>query len=93
MRIVPLIDGYADVGRLTNRFFGFFALATQVTREVEQGITTLIVSGQELREHAASGRIASQNQIGLLYVASIHPDVRRICQDCGLSEVPWLSQS
>ena len=38
MRIVPLIAGFADVGRLTNRFFGFFALAAQVTCGLDEKV-------------------------------------------------------
>jgi len=89
-RVVPLVTGFADVGRLTNRFFGFFALAERGSSAAERGITTIVATGDELRAHAASGRLASQNQMGLLYLAAIHPQVREVCRDCGLPGVPWL---
>ena len=66
--MIPLIECHADVGRLCNRFFGFFALAERVA-EPELGIGVVLVSGEELQAHAASGRISASDHIGLLYLA------------------------
>ncbi len=65
--LVALIECDADVGRLCNKFFGFFALAEQVA-DAEPGIELLSVNGEELKAHAVTGRIACASQIGLLYL-------------------------
>jgi len=88
--LVPLVESHADVGRLTNKFFGFFALAKCVTGPSEAGTDVLLVSGEELAAHAAGGRLASASHIGLLYLAAIHPQVRELCRQCGFAAVPWL---
>jgi ADP-ribose pyrophosphatase len=41
--LIPLIECYADVGRLGNRFFGFFALAEAVAKP-EAGIRLLLAN-------------------------------------------------
>ncbi len=46
--IIPLIACDADVGRLCNKFFGFFALADQVA-DPEPGIGVVVVTGEELK--------------------------------------------
>ena len=88
--LVPLVESDADVGRLTNKFFGFFALADRVADPSEPCMNVLLVSGEELQTLAAAGRLASAANIGLLYLAAIHPRVRELCQQCGYSAVPWL---
>ncbi len=90
IEMVPLIEGDADVGRLCNKFFGFFALADQVSNP-EAGMTTLLVNGSILQAYAATGRIAHPGHIGLLYLAAVHPRVRELCRQCGYSTVPWLT--
>jgi hypothetical protein len=87
--MVPLIEGNADVGRLCNKFFGFFALADQVA-DPEPGMTTVLVNGPTLQAYAATGRIAIPAHIGLLYLAAVHPRVRELCRRCGYLTVPWL---
>jgi ADP-ribose pyrophosphatase len=89
IEMVPLIEGDADVGRLCNKFFGFFALADRVA-DPEPGITTLLVSGTTLQAYATTGRIACPGHIGLLYLAAVHPRVRELCRQCGYPTVPWL---
>jgi 8-oxo-dGTP pyrophosphatase MutT (NUDIX family) len=91
VEMMQLVEGPADVGRLCNKFFGFFALAEGPGAESERGITTVLTTGKELRDHAASGRIATPSHVGLLYLAAIHPRVREICQELGHPAVPWLT--
>jgi ADP-ribose pyrophosphatase len=88
--IVPLVACDADVGRLCNKFFGFFALAEQVAGP-EPGISTVVVTGEELRAHAVNGRIATPGDLGLLYLAAMHPKVRELCHRSGHPAVPWLA--
>jgi ADP-ribose pyrophosphatase len=90
LEMIPLIESHADVGRLSNRFFGFFALAAQGA-EPESGINVVLVSGEELRAYASNGRIATSGQIGLLYLAAVHPRVRELCRHCGHPIVPWMT--
>ena len=96
VEMVPLVECDADVGRLCNRFFGFFALA-QLAANPESGIapepdiTTMLADGKRLQSYAATGRIACASQIGLLYLAAIQPRVRELCQGCGYPIVPWLT--
>jgi ADP-ribose pyrophosphatase len=88
--LVALIECAADVGRLSNKFFGFFALAEQVA-EAEPGIELLSVNGEELKAHAVTGRLVCSSQIGLLYLAAVHPRVQELCRRCGYPAVPWLA--
>jgi 8-oxo-dGTP pyrophosphatase MutT (NUDIX family) len=88
--LVPLVECDADVGRLCNKFFGFFALAERVG-DAEPDIKVLRVSGEELKTHAATGRMACSSHIGLLYLAAIHPRVRELCGRSGYPVVPWLA--
>jgi 8-oxo-dGTP pyrophosphatase MutT (NUDIX family) len=90
VEMVPLIECMADVGRLHNKFFGFFALAEEAGA-AEPGIERILLSGEELRSHAAGGRIAPASHIGLLYLAGVHPKVHAICRQCGYATPPWLS--
>ena len=87
---IPLIACNADVGRLCNMFFGFFALAAEVA-DPEPGVDVVLVNGEQLRAYAAAGRIAIPGDIGLLYLAALHPHVRKLCQRCGYPAVPWLA--
>lgn len=89
IEIVPLIEADADVGRLCNKFFGFFALADQVA-DPEPGIATVLVNATTLQAYATTGRIACPGHIGLLYLAAVHPRVRELCRECGCPTVPWL---
>jgi ADP-ribose pyrophosphatase len=89
IEMVPLIEGDADVGRLCNRFFGFFALADQ-DADPEPGIATLLVSGTTFQAYATTGRIPCPGHIGLLYLAAVHPRVQELCRQCGYPTAPWL---
>lgn len=88
--VVPLVEAHADAGRLSNKFFGFFALADQVA-DPEPGIAVVLATGQELRDYAAAGRIAMPAHIGLLYLAAINSRVRQLCSQYGYADVPWMS--
>ncbi len=89
VEMIPLVECHADVGRLSNKFFGFFALADPVA-EPEPSIGVALVSGEELRAYAASGRISTSGHICLLYLAAVHPRVRELCRQCGHPVVPWM---
>ena len=88
--LVALIECDADVGRLCNKFFGFFALAERVA-DAEAGIELQRVNGDELKAHAVTGRISCSSQISLLYLAAVHPRVQELCRRCGYPTVPWLA--
>jgi len=89
--MIPLIECDADVGRLCNKFFGFFAVADPIAEaETEPGIAAVLLSGEELRTCATTGRIATPGHIGLLYLAAVHPRVRELCRQCGHADIPWL---
>ena len=90
IELVPLVECMADVGRLCNKFFGFFAVARRTGVEAERNISTVLLSGPELREYATAGRIASSSHVGLLFLAAVHPRVRELCQKAGHRAVPWL---
>ena len=63
--LVPLVECDADVGRLCNGFFGYFALVDRVS-EPESGITNAFLKGKELRAEATAGRLASPSHVALL---------------------------
>jgi 8-oxo-dGTP pyrophosphatase MutT (NUDIX family) len=52
IEMVPLIESDADVGRLCNKYFGFFALADKVA-DPEAGIATVLVGGATLHHDRA----------------------------------------
>jgi len=87
--LVPLIACHADVGRLSNRFYGFFALANQQA-EPERGIQQVLLTGKQLQENAAEGRIAPASHIALLYLAAVHPRVQELCRQSGQMAPPWM---
>lgn len=89
VELIPLIACRADVGRLHNKFFGFFALA-EPAGEVEPGIERILLSGEDLRTHATDGRIVPAAHIGLLYLAGVHPRVQAICRRYGHAVPPWM---
>jgi 8-oxo-dGTP pyrophosphatase MutT (NUDIX family) len=88
--IIRLVDNFADVGRLTNRIFGFFVLAEGSLGSAEPGVEPSFVSASEIAELAADGSIAAPASIGLLYLAGRHPRIREICAGLGLGEPPWM---
>jgi len=91
VEMVPLIETFADVGRLTNHLFGFFALVKGELRQREAEVEPLLVSGAELRRLAAAGQLTVPNQIGLLYLAAIHPAVLTICAGLSVGKPPWMN--
>jgi ADP-ribose pyrophosphatase len=89
IELVPLIECDADVGRLCNRFFGYFALVDQVA-EPESGITNVFLKGDELRSEASAGQLGSPTHVALLYLAATNARVREICRRHGETTIPWL---
>jgi 8-oxo-dGTP pyrophosphatase MutT (NUDIX family) len=89
LELVPLIDTFADTGRLTNRLFGFFALV-EGKLSSEPGLTVELIPGNILRRHALENQLGLPTNIALLYLAGIHEVVRAICAKCGFSIPPWM---
>ena len=81
---------YADVGRLNNKLFGFFALVDGSVRSTEVGVEAILVPSGHIRAMAAEGEIAIAANVGLLYLAGYHPQVRTICSELGFSHPPWM---
>jgi hypothetical protein len=84
------VEAHADAGRLSNKFFGFFAVVDQVG-DPEPGIAVVLATGKELRDYAAAGRLAMPAHIGLLYLAAINPRVRELCHRYGYQDIPWMT--
>jgi 8-oxo-dGTP pyrophosphatase MutT (NUDIX family) len=92
VELVPLIDTFADVGRLTNRCYGFFALARGEIKQIEPEVEPLLVSGAEVRRLATAGKLGVPTQLGLLYLAAVNERVRAICAEFGFGRPPWLEE-
>ena len=90
--LVLLVETYADVGRLSNRLFGFFALVDGAVSSTEVGLEAMLVPGGRIRAMAAGGEIAIAANVGLLYLASYHPRVRAICSELGFHHPPWVDE-
>jgi 8-oxo-dGTP pyrophosphatase MutT (NUDIX family) len=88
--LVLLQDAHADVGRLSNKLFGFFALVDGGARSTEVGLEAILVPCGRIRAMAAKGEIAIAANVGLLYLAGYHPRVRAICADVGFRHLPWM---
>jgi ADP-ribose pyrophosphatase len=88
--LVLLQEAYADVGRLNNKLFGFFALVDGSVRSTEVGVEAILVPSGHIRAMAAEGEIAIAANVGLLYLAGYHPQVRTICSELGFSHPPWM---
>jgi ADP-ribose pyrophosphatase len=89
IELAPLIECDADVGRLCNRFFGYFALVDHVA-EPESGITNVFLKGNELRAEASAGQLGSPTHVALLYLAATNGRVREICWRNAEATIPWL---
>jgi ADP-ribose pyrophosphatase YjhB (NUDIX family) len=85
-----LLEGYADVGRLNNKLFGFFALVDGTACSTEVGLEAMPVSGGRVRAMAAQGEIAIAANVGLLYLAGFDSRVRAICAKLGFHYPPWM---
>jgi 8-oxo-dGTP pyrophosphatase MutT (NUDIX family) len=92
VELVPLIDAFADVGRLTNRCYGFFALVRGEVRQIETEVEPLLVSGKEVRRLASAGELGVPTQLGLLYLAGVNQRVRAICANLGFGKPPWMDE-
>lgn len=90
LQTVKLLDCFADVGRLTNRFYGFAALVRGEFHQTEPGVEPMFVTGPELRRLAATGQLAIPGNLGLLYLAAGNPELRAICAQQGIGEPPWM---
>jgi ADP-ribose pyrophosphatase YjhB (NUDIX family) len=90
VELVPLIDTFADVGRLTNRCYGFFALVRGEVKQLEAEVEPLLVNGKEVRRLACAGELGVPAQLGLLYLAAVNQRVCAICTDLGFRKPPWM---
>ncbi|MBV9568254.1 MAG: NUDIX hydrolase [Hyphomicrobiales bacterium] len=90
--LVFLLGTYADVGRLNNKLFGFFALVDGLARSTEVGLEALLVPSRQIRSMAAEGEIAIAANVSLLYLAGHHARVRAICSELGLGHPPWMGE-
>ena len=88
--LIPLMENFADNGRMTNRAFGFFALVEGELGSTEIGVEASFAPCDRIGAMAADGTLAVPAQIGLLYLAGRHERVRRICVELGLGEPPWM---
>jgi ADP-ribose pyrophosphatase YjhB (NUDIX family) len=88
--IVPLLEAYADVGRLNNKLFGFFALVEGNARSTEVGLEAMLVPCKRIHAMAAEGQIAIAANVGLVYLAGCDPRVRAVCGDLGFGHPPWM---
>ncbi len=90
LQLFELVDCFADVGRLTNRFHGFAAIVGGEFRQTEAGVDAMFVGGKDLRHLAATGQLAIPGNLGLLYLAAGHPGFRAACERLGFGEPPWM---
>ncbi len=83
--LVLLLESHADVGRLNNKLFGFFALVDGSARSGPRGggRGNFGPGAGHIRAMAAEGEIAIAANVGLLYLAGYHPQVRTICSELG----------
>ncbi|SED36796.1 NUDIX domain-containing protein [Rhizobiales bacterium GAS188] len=88
--LIPLMENFADIGRLTNKAFGFFAVVDGKPGSAEIGVEASLVPCDRIGAMAADGTLAVPAHIGLLYLAGRHEGVRRICVELGLGEPPWM---
>ncbi|GAB5506223.1 MAG: hypothetical protein Rhirs2KO_13860 [Rhizobiaceae bacterium] len=87
--ITKIHEGFADVGRLTNRLFGYFAIVDGEVTSPEYGVNGKLVDGVEVRRMAANGEIALPSNMALLYLASISPEVGRLADEHDV-DISWL---
>lgn len=90
LQLFGLVDCFADVGRLTNRFHGFAAIVSGAFRQSEPGVEAMFVGGEDLRHLAATGQLAIPGNLGLLYLSGGHPAFRDACDRLGIGEPPWM---
>lgn len=90
LQLFELIDCFADVGRLTNRFYGFAAIVSGEFHQTEPGVEAMSVGGHDLGHLAATGQLAIPGNLGLLYLAGRHPGFRAACERLGIGEPPWM---
>ncbi|WNV09164.1 NUDIX hydrolase [Tardiphaga sp. 709] len=90
LHTVSLLDCFADVGRMTNRVYGFAALVRGDFHQTEPGVEAMFVAGPELRRLANEGQLAIPGNLGLLYLAAGNPELPTICEQHGISEPPWM---
>ncbi len=90
VELIPLIDAFADVGRLTNRCYGFFALVRGEVRQIEPEVEPLLVPGKEVRRLATAGELGVPTQLALLYLAAVNARVMEICTALGFPQLPWM---
>jgi len=89
-RMIPLGATYEDPPRRTNKMFSFFAVAEPTPDHPERGMRSKLVSGEALRDLAASGGLAVPSQVALVWRAGLNQEVRAFLGAAGLSPPSWL---
>jgi len=92
VELVPLIDAFADVGRLTNRCYGYFALVCGEVKQREPDVEPLLISGKDVQDLASAGKLGVPTQLGLLYLAAVNQRVLAICAERGFRKPPWMDE-
>lgn len=88
--IVEVCATFADTGRLSSRFFAYFALAEpSTTATVEPGMEVLFCSMAELRDRIRSNQFVLQTHLGILYAAAVN---REVAAMLGRAGMPGLLQ-
>jgi 8-oxo-dGTP pyrophosphatase MutT (NUDIX family) len=90
VELVPLTETFADVGRLTNRSFGFFALVRGDVQQQEADVEPLKAPAAGIKHLASSGQLSIPSQIALLYLAAHNQRVLAICSQLGYRRPPWM---
>jgi ADP-ribose pyrophosphatase len=89
--LVPLIESYADVGRLTNKLYGYFAHVSGHPQRTEIGVEPDLIECRKISYLVAQGAIDVPANVALLYLATCNPRVREICTRLGLGATPWTT--
>lgn len=85
VEIVEVCATFADTGRLSSRFFAFFALADDPAVAVrEPGIEVLYCSLSDLHDRIRSNDFVLQTHLGILYAAAVNPEVAAMLARLGM---------
>ena len=90
IELISLVETFADVGRLTNRCYGFFAIVGGRPASLEAGVDPRLVSGADIRQRAAAGDLSVPGHTALLYLAAINAEVKAACSQHGVTFAPWM---
>jgi 8-oxo-dGTP pyrophosphatase MutT (NUDIX family) len=89
--LIPLGDTFADVGRLTNQWYGFFAIVDGTPVSTEVGIEASVLPEAEIQRLAISGGLSIPGNIALMFLAASNSEAREACLRHGLTASPWTA--